>query len=145
HPLAWMGDLWRRFHELERPAGPSADLAVEAGGELGIGVRREDEVRVPRSGGFERQDDAIAFIRRRLCLPADRDGELPALRGVPGGAAGGTGRALGGGPSRAPDRPDVVGPPRDVTGRPPGPPRTLAGGRRPGRRKTPHSRCLLGK
>src|SRR4029450_1493972 len=76
HPLAWMGDLWRRFHELERPAGPSADLAVEAGGELGIGVRREDEVRVPRSGGFERRDDAIAFIRRRLCLPADRDGEL---------------------------------------------------------------------
>ena len=126
HPLVWMGDLWRRFHGLERPAGPSADLAVEAVGELGIAVRRgardrvapdlpagaglrldhprlleltrervrhdaaervgrpagsellgrEDEARVPRSGGFERRDDAIAFIRRRLCLPADRDGEL---------------------------------------------------------------------
>ena len=76
HPLAWMGDLWRRFHGLERPAGPSADLAVEAVGELGIAVRREDEARVPRSGGFEGRDDAIAFIRRRLCLPADRDGEL---------------------------------------------------------------------
>jgi hypothetical protein len=76
HPLVWMGDLWRRFHGLERPAGPSADLAVEAVGELGIEVRREDEARAPRSGGFERRDDAIAFIRRRLCLPADRDGEL---------------------------------------------------------------------
>jgi SAM-dependent methyltransferase len=76
HPLVWMGDLWRRFHGLERPTGPSADLAVEAIGELGIEVRREDEVRVPRSGGFERRGDAIAFIRRRLCLPADRDGEL---------------------------------------------------------------------
>ena len=71
-----MGDLWRRFHGLERPAGPSADLAVEAIRELGIEVHRKDEVRVPRSGGFERRGDAIAFIRRRLCLPADRDGEL---------------------------------------------------------------------
>jgi SAM-dependent methyltransferase len=76
HPLVWMGDLWRRFHGLERPTGPSAELAVEAIGELGIEVRRKDEARVPRSGGFERRGDAIAFIRRRLCLPADRDGEL---------------------------------------------------------------------
>ncbi|HKX33904.1 MAG TPA: SAM-dependent methyltransferase, partial [Actinomycetota bacterium] len=76
HPLVWMGDLWRRFHGLERPTGPSADLAVTAIGELGIEVRREDEARVPRSGGFERRADAIAFIRRRLCLPADRDDEL---------------------------------------------------------------------
>jgi SAM-dependent methyltransferase len=76
HPLAWMADLWRRFHELERPTGPSADLAVAAIGELGIEVRREDEARVPRSGGFEHRQDAIAFIRRRLCLSADRDAEL---------------------------------------------------------------------
>jgi SAM-dependent methyltransferase len=76
HPLVWMGDLWRRFHELERPIGPNADLAVDAIGELGIQVRREDEARAPRSGGFERREDAVAFIRRRLCLPADRDAEV---------------------------------------------------------------------
>jgi SAM-dependent methyltransferase len=76
HPLVWMADLWRRFHGLERPTGPGADLAVAAIGELGIEVRREDEARVPRSGGFERREDAIAFIRRRLCLSADRDAEL---------------------------------------------------------------------
>ena len=76
HPLVWMADLWRRFHGLERPTGPSADLAVLAIGELGIEVRREDEARVPRSGGFERREDAIAFIRRRLCLTADRDTEI---------------------------------------------------------------------
>ena len=76
HPLVWMADLWRRFHGLERPTGPSADLGVAAIGELGIEVRREDEARVPRSGGFERRDDAIAFIRRRLCLRSDRDAEL---------------------------------------------------------------------
>ena len=76
HPLVWMGDLWRRFHGLERPTGPSADLAVGAIRELGIEVRREDEARVSRSGGFERREDAIAFIRRRLCLPADRDADV---------------------------------------------------------------------
>jgi SAM-dependent methyltransferase len=76
HPLVWMADLWRRLHGLERPTGPSADLAVDAIAELGVEVRREDEARVPRSGGFERRGDAIAFIRRRLCLSADRDAEL---------------------------------------------------------------------
>lgn len=76
HPLVWMGDLWRRFHGLERPTGPSADLAVDAIRELGIEVHREDEASVPRAGGFERREDAIAFIRRRLCLPADRDDEV---------------------------------------------------------------------
>ena len=76
HPLMWMADLWRRFHDLERPTGPSADLAVDAIAELGVEVRREDEARVPRSGGFECRGDAIAFIRRRLCLSADRDAEL---------------------------------------------------------------------
>jgi SAM-dependent methyltransferase len=30
HPLAWMSDLWRRFHGLERPARPTADDAVAA-------------------------------------------------------------------------------------------------------------------
>jgi len=81
HPLVWMGDLWRRFHGLERPDGPSADLAIDAINEVGIEVRREDESRVPRSGGFERREDAIAFVRRRLCLPAGRDTELAAVLG----------------------------------------------------------------
>jgi SAM-dependent methyltransferase len=76
HPLVWMGDLWRRFHGLARPTGPTADLAVDAIRELGIEVGREDEARASRSGGFERREDAVAFIRRRLCLSADRDAEV---------------------------------------------------------------------
>ena len=76
HPLVWMADLWRRFHGLERPAGPSADLAVLAIEEFGTEVAREDEARVPRAGGFEHREDAVAFIRRRLCLTAERDGEI---------------------------------------------------------------------
>src|SRR6185436_12637301 len=69
-------DLWRRLHGLQRPTGPNADLAVDAITELGIEVRREDEARVPRAGGFEHRDDAIAFIRRRLCVSSDRDAEI---------------------------------------------------------------------
>lgn len=76
HPLAWMADLWSRFHGLARPSGPTSGLAAEAIAELGVPVRRTDESRSPRPGGFERRDDAVALVRRRLCLNADRDPEL---------------------------------------------------------------------
>jgi len=76
HPLAWMSDLWRRFHGLERPDRPTADDAQAALRELGLEVRREDERRRPRSSGFERREDAVALVRRRLCLTEDRDAEL---------------------------------------------------------------------
>jgi hypothetical protein len=80
HPLAWMSDLWQRFHGLERPPGPTADDALEAIRELGIDARREDRNTEP-AGGFERPDDAVALVRRRLCLNADRDEELRAAIG----------------------------------------------------------------
>lgn len=76
HPLAWMSDLWERFHGLIRPTRPTADAAVEALRELGIDVQREDENRPPRASGFERREDAVSLVRRRLCLPAERDPEI---------------------------------------------------------------------
>jgi precorrin-6B methylase 2 len=76
HPLAWMTDLWMRFHDLARPTGPTADGAEVALRELGLEVAREDREAEPRSGGFERREDAVALVRRRLCLPSDRDGEI---------------------------------------------------------------------
>lgn len=76
HPLAWMNDLWMRFHGLERPSGPTADDAVAALAELGVAVHREDDLRPPRSSGFERRENALALVRRRLCLPAERDEEI---------------------------------------------------------------------
>ncbi len=76
HPLAWMSDLWLRFHDLERPDGPTAADAAEAIAELGYAVRREDEIRRPRSSGFERREDAVALVRRRLCLPPERDPDV---------------------------------------------------------------------
>jgi SAM-dependent methyltransferase len=76
HPLSWMHDLWLRFHGLERPSRPTADDAFEALGELGLRPRREDNHLPPVSAGFERRETAIAFVRRRLCLPAARDAEI---------------------------------------------------------------------
>ncbi|HET7235267.1 MAG TPA: methyltransferase domain-containing protein [Actinomycetota bacterium] len=76
HPLAWMSDLWQRFHALERPDGPTADDAFDALAELGMSPEREDEARTPLSSGFERREDAVALVRRRLCLPAERDPEV---------------------------------------------------------------------
>lgn len=76
HPLAWMRGLWRRFHELERPDGPTSDDAETALRRLGLDVARHDREAAPRSGGFERREDAIALVRRRLCLPAERDREI---------------------------------------------------------------------
>jgi SAM-dependent methyltransferase len=75
HPLVPTGQLWRRFHGLERPRGPSVDDAMAALGELGLRVERRDWTTTD-AGSFERFDDQVAFTRRRLCLPADRDAEV---------------------------------------------------------------------
>ncbi len=76
HPLAWMADLWLRFHGLERPTRPTADDAEEALTALGFSTHREDLVRPPRAGGFASREDAVALVRRRLCLSPDRDEEI---------------------------------------------------------------------
>jgi SAM-dependent methyltransferase len=76
HPLAWMADLWMRFHGLERPREPTADHAEAALRELELEVGREDREAEPRSGGFERREDAVALVRCRLCLGSGRDDEI---------------------------------------------------------------------
>jgi SAM-dependent methyltransferase len=77
HPLVGLGPLWRRFHGLERPAGPGADDAVAALEALGLAVARQDWESRDRFG-FDDFDELVAFTRRRLCLPADRDPEVAA-------------------------------------------------------------------
>jgi SAM-dependent methyltransferase len=76
HPWAWMHDLWRRFHDLPRPDGPSTDDAEAVLREMGLGVDRQDRRVEPTAGGFERPEDAVALVRRRLCLTPDRDAEV---------------------------------------------------------------------
>jgi precorrin-6B methylase 2 len=76
HPWSWMHDLWQRFHSLERPDVPTAGDAESVLRELGIEASREDRVDTGASGGFEHRADAVALIRRRLCLPPGRDPEV---------------------------------------------------------------------
>ncbi len=76
HPLHWMNDLWLLFHGNERPDGPAAEDAVEALTELGLDPVIERWSMPARAGGFDRNADAVALIRRRLCLPPERDSEL---------------------------------------------------------------------
>lgn len=82
HPLHWMNDLWHTFHGIERPAGPAADDALEALGEIGLDPRLERWTTPPTGGGSVRPADALALVRRRLCLPASRDGDIAAALGA---------------------------------------------------------------
>jgi precorrin-6B methylase 2 len=78
HPLAWMNDLWFTFHGLTRPDRPKDADAVDVIHDLGFAVEREarSKPHTAADGGFERREDAIALVRRRLCLPANRDDEV---------------------------------------------------------------------
>jgi SAM-dependent methyltransferase len=76
HPLGNLNDLWMRFHGLERPSRPTADDFADVLAQMGIQPGREDWAPGDWSGGFARREDLVAFIRKRLCLTADRDPEI---------------------------------------------------------------------
>jgi SAM-dependent methyltransferase len=75
HPMSTLNPLWLRFHEVRRPTEPTAEDAVEVLREEGLDPGREDWT-APRRGGFARKEDFVAWVRRLLCLPADRDPEI---------------------------------------------------------------------
>ncbi len=83
HPLSWMNDLWLRFHDLERPDRPCAHDAEALCHALGLDVHRDDRVDTADAAGsgFERRGDAIGLVRRRLCLPPERDDEIAGALG----------------------------------------------------------------
>jgi hypothetical protein len=75
HPWTAMAGLWRHFHGQDRPAGPTAELFGEVLAELGLAA---EAVTWPRTDPWADAAPAevLAFTRRRLCLPADRDAEV---------------------------------------------------------------------
>ena len=76
HPVAPTNPLWKRFWDLDRPEGPTADDAIAVLEEVGITPGVEREVR----SWHRRVDDAdrVAFLTRRLCLPPERQAEVEA-------------------------------------------------------------------
>ena len=78
HPMSWMNDLWLTFHGLVRPTGPSYLDAAAVVEELGFGPEHEavEHAGDPAVSGFARREDAVALVRRRLCLSTDRDAEI---------------------------------------------------------------------
>ena len=83
HPLLWMSDLWMHFHGLERPTGPTAGDALAVLAEVGIDAQLEGRPVAAADNGawFARREDAIHLVRKRLCLPAERDEEIAELLG----------------------------------------------------------------
>lgn len=76
HPLWANAPLWRRFWDLERPAGPTADDFLAVLADLGIVPRT---ARWSRPVRRDRADPGFtAMARRQLCLPAERDEEVAA-------------------------------------------------------------------
>ncbi len=77
HPTSRLGPLWSRFHGLRRPDRPTWEDALAAIRSLGIDARAELDTAPPDppAASF---DEVVAMTRRRLCLPAERDGEVGA-------------------------------------------------------------------
>jgi hypothetical protein len=80
HPLVRLAPMWERVHHQPRPAGPTADLAVEVLREAGLPEpERRDQVREPLHRTGELAETWVDFTRRQLCLPPERRDEVVAL------------------------------------------------------------------
>jgi hypothetical protein len=77
HPMTRLNPLWRRFHGIERPAGPTADDVVALAGALGLAVAAERWER-PSGEDHETFEEVVELTRRRLCLPRTRSAEVAA-------------------------------------------------------------------
>lgn len=79
HPLAWMNPLWAQLWGLDRPSGPTVADLVAVLRDLGIDPQVEwFEEAVDPLGEAEERQAQVALVRRRLCLPADRDADVAA-------------------------------------------------------------------
>ena len=78
HPLVRLNTLWRHFHNLERPEGPTADDALAVLSEAGIHAHVERWHR-PNPTAYVSFDELVDMTRQRLCLPRSRTGELESV------------------------------------------------------------------
>jgi SAM-dependent methyltransferase len=78
HPQARLNPLWERFHGLVRPTRPTAADAAAVLGDMGLDVTVEEFEAPPLFSHDPHQEEVVAFTRRRLCLPPERDAEVAA-------------------------------------------------------------------
>ena len=76
HPRAYLNDLWMHFHNLPRPARPTADDTEAVLREAGLAIHRDDWTPSEPGTWFESIDEAVAWTGRAVCLTDDRLGEL---------------------------------------------------------------------
>lgn len=76
HPLSWMNDLWMLFHGLQRPTVPSYRDAAAALREIGFPAQTAVIDGPPVTSGFATRADAVALMRKRLCLHPEQDEPL---------------------------------------------------------------------
>jgi SAM-dependent methyltransferase len=84
HPLTASAPLWRHFHGIERPDGPTAELAIEVLREAGLAPQSKAWSRPPRDVPREAY---VRLNRRRLCLPVDAEPEVDRLMPDPAAAS----------------------------------------------------------
>ncbi len=76
HPLRRLNPLWLRFHNLQRPDGPTWEDAARALSALGVAPQVEREKRPDEPPILQSFSEVVALTRRRLCLRAERDAEV---------------------------------------------------------------------
>lgn len=95
HPLTSLNPLWRHFHGLDRPTGPTAGHVLAILDAMGLRAGHTEWNR-PAEADYESVRELAEVTRRRLCLPAERAAEVEsALRdtGLSGGQAADLGTA----------------------------------------------------
>jgi SAM-dependent methyltransferase len=77
HPLTSLNPLWLRFHDLERPKGPTAGHVLAILDAMGQRAGHTKWNR-PAEADYTTVRELAEVTRRRLCLPADRTAEVEA-------------------------------------------------------------------
>ncbi len=76
HPQSPWNGAWRHFWDLERPSGPTdRDLSAVLAA-LGLDVERWEMPRPTPSRHATDPESQVPALRRRLCLPAERDDDV---------------------------------------------------------------------
>jgi SAM-dependent methyltransferase len=78
HPQALLNPLWEHFHGVPRPTRPTAEDAAKVLRDVGLDIGVEAWEAPPRWHEGHREE-VVAFFRRRLCLPPERDPEVATM------------------------------------------------------------------